>query len=65
MTMARTLAEKIAQLPADRRKAVEDRAADLIAEQRSQGDLRTAMSRTQVKVAQALKVGQGPDSRHL
>jgi DNA-binding transcriptional regulator YiaG len=64
MIMARTLAEKIQQLPAARRKKVEARAAELIAEEMSLRDLRKAMNRTQVEVAKALKVGQDTVSRY-
>lgn len=62
--MARPLAEKIQQLPAARRKKVEARAAELIAEEMSLRDLRKAMNRTQVDVAKALKVGQDTVSRY-
>ena len=64
MTMARTLADKIQQLPAVRRKKVEARAAELIAEELSLRDLRKAMNRTQMDVAKALKVGQDTVSRY-
>ncbi len=62
--MSRTLAEKIQQLPAARRKKIEDRAAELIAEEMSLRDLRRAMNRTQVEVAKILKVGQDTVSRY-
>lgn len=62
--MARTLAQKIQQLPAGRRKKVEARAAELIAEEMSLRDLRKAMNRTQVEVAKVLKVGQDTVSRY-
>lgn len=64
MTMARNLADKIRQLPAVRRKKVEARAAELIAEELSLRDLRKAMNRTQMDVAKALKVGQDTVSRY-
>lgn len=64
MTMARTLADKIQQLPAVRRRKVEARAAELIAEEMSLRDLRKAMNRTQVEVAKALNVGQETVSRY-
>ena len=64
MTMARTLADKIQQLPAVRRKKVEARAAELISEELSLRDLRKAMNRTQMDVAKALKVGQDTVSRY-
>ncbi len=62
--MARTLAEKIQQLPAARRKKIEARGAALIAEEMSLRDLRKAMNRTQVEMAKALKVGQDTVSRY-
>jgi len=62
--MARTLADKIHQLPASRRKQVEARAAELMAEEMSLRDLRMAMNRTQVEVAKVLKVGQDTVSRY-
>jgi DNA-binding transcriptional regulator YiaG len=64
MTMARTLADKIQQLPTARRKKVEARAKKLIAEEMSMRDLRRAMNRTQMEVAKALKVGQETVSRY-
>jgi DNA-binding transcriptional regulator YiaG len=64
MTMARTLADKIQQLPAVRRRKVEARAAELIAEEMSLRDLRKAMNRTQAEVAKALNVGQDTVSRY-
>lgn len=62
--MARTLTDKIKQLPAARRKQVAARAAELIAEEMSLRDLRKAMNRTQVEVAKVLKVGQDTVSRY-
>lgn len=62
--MARTLADKIRQLPASRRKKVEARAAELIAEEMSLRDLRKAMNRTQVQLAKTLNVGQDTVSRY-
>lgn len=64
MIVARTLAEKMQQLPAVRREKVEVRAAELIAEEMSLRDLRKAMSRTQVELAKILKVGQDTVSRY-
>jgi DNA-binding transcriptional regulator YiaG len=64
MSMARTLTDKIKQLPAARRKQVAARAAELIAEEMSLRDLRKAMNRTQVEVAKVLKVGQDTVSRY-
>jgi DNA-binding transcriptional regulator YiaG len=62
--MARILADKIQQLPAARRKKVQARAAELIAEEVSLRDLRKAMNRTQVELAKSLKVGQDTVSRY-
>lgn len=62
--MARSLTDKIRQLPSTRRKKVEARAAELIAEEMSLRDLRKAMNRTQVEVAKVLKVGQDTVSRY-
>jgi DNA-binding transcriptional regulator YiaG len=64
MIMTRTLADKIRQLPAARRKKVEARAAELVAEEMSLRDLRKAMQRTQVEVAKILNVGQDAISRY-
>ncbi len=62
--MARTLADKLQQLPAARRRKVEARATELVAEEMSLRDLRKAMNRTQVEVAKVLKVGQDTVSRY-
>lgn len=62
--MGRTLTQKIAELPAKRRKRVEARATTLIAEEMSLRDLRKAMNRTQVEIARALNVGQEAVSRY-
>lgn len=62
--MARTLADKLQQLPAARRRKVEARAVELIAEEMSLRDLRKALNRTQVEVAKVLNVGQDTVSRY-
>ncbi len=62
--MASTLTDKIQQLPPARRKKVETRATELIAEEMSLRDLRKAMNRTQVEMAKVLKVGQDTVSRY-
>jgi DNA-binding transcriptional regulator YiaG len=64
MTMPRTLADKIQQLPIARRRKVESRAKELIAEEMSLRDLRKAMNRTQVEIAKILNVGQVTVSRY-
>ena len=56
--MGRTLSNKLATLPAARRKTIEGRAADLIAEEMSLRELRRALGRTQARVAQDLGIGQ-------
>jgi hypothetical protein len=61
--MPRTLNEVIAALPESRRRKVEARAADLLAEEQSLQDLRVAMSKTQAAVARKLKIGQDSVSR--
>lgn len=61
--MSRTLDQVIASLPARRRRKVEIRASELIAEEQSLQDLRKAMARTQATVAKRLRVGQDSVSR--
>ncbi len=56
--MGRTLDEWIASLPADERRRIEARAAELIGEEMSLRDLRKAMKKTQVAIAKRLKVRQ-------
>jgi transcriptional regulator with XRE-family HTH domain len=62
--MARPLSERLAELPAARRRRVEARAAELIAEEMSLRDLRRAMGKTQAKVAADLGVGQDSVARY-
>jgi DNA-binding XRE family transcriptional regulator len=62
--MARLLNEKIATLPVARRRKVEARAAELIAEEMTLRDLRRAMGKTQAKVAAELGVGQDSIARY-
>ena len=61
--MSRTLEQVIASLSAKRRRKVEIRASELIAEEQSLQDLRKAMVRTQATVAKRLRVGQDSVSR--
>lgn len=61
--MARTLEDKIAALPAARRKAIAARTAELVAEEMTLRDMRKALGRTQVAVAKKLRVGQDAISR--
>lgn len=61
--MATTLKAKMKALPAKRRKKVETRAAELIAEELSLSDLRKARAKTQVAVAKELGIKQEGVSR--
>jgi transcriptional regulator with XRE-family HTH domain len=61
--MAKTLSEKLAGLDAKRRKKVEARTAELVAEEMSLRDLRKALGKTQVKMAKALGIKQEGISR--
>lgn len=58
-----TLDAMIAKLPAKRREAVEARAAELIAEEKTLRDVRKAMGLTQMHMAETLKIGQNNVSR--
>jgi hypothetical protein len=57
------LQEVLGRLPADHRKQIDARAADLIAEELSLRDLRKAMGQTQVAVAKKLGMKQESVSR--
>ena len=61
--MATTLQDKLQKLPADRRKRIEKRAAQLIAEEISLVDLRKAKELTQVRMAELLNIQQENVSR--
>ncbi|WP_297363416.1 helix-turn-helix transcriptional regulator [Acidiferrobacter sp.] len=61
--MARTLEQKMASLSPARRRKVEARTADLIAEEQSLRDLRCALTRTQEQMAKDLGIGQEGVSR--
>jgi hypothetical protein len=63
MTMGRTLNEVMVGLPKARRRAVEKRADELIAEELSLRDLRKALQLTQTDVAATLGKGQDEVSR--
>ena len=58
-----TLKERMAELSPARRRKVDARAAELIAEEMSLRDLRQALKLTQVQLAVALGVGQEGISR--
>ncbi len=62
--MARTLEQKIAQLPPKRRARVNARAAELINEEMSLKELRKALDLTQADLASRLGVGQDTVSRY-
>ena len=61
--MATTLDDKMKKLSAARRKRIEARAAELIAEEMSLRDLRRALRLTQERIAEALNIGQDGVSR--
>ena len=61
--MATNVREKIKSLSAVRRKKIEARAAELIAEEMSLRDLRRALTLTQVRIAETLGIGQDSVSR--
>lgn len=53
-----TLTERLSKLPPTRRKKVEARAKELVAEEMSLQDLRKARKQTQVRVAKELGINQ-------
>jgi hypothetical protein len=61
--MRRTLADIIADLPEGRRRKIEKRAQDLIAEEVTLQGLRRAKERTQAAMARKLRIGQDSVSR--
>jgi DNA-binding XRE family transcriptional regulator len=63
MTMAKNVNEIIRRLSPARRKRVEQRAAQLIAEEMTRQELRRALERTQVEVARKLGITQDGVSR--
>ncbi len=62
--MTISLSKKLEQIPADRQRKIEARAAVLIAEEMSLQELRKAMGKTQAKVAAELGVGQDSIARY-
>lgn len=61
--MERTLKRKLESLSPSRRKKIEARTAELIAEEKSLRDLRKALSLTQEHMAEVLGIGQESVSR--
>lgn len=61
--MPRTLNEKLDALPAERRRRIEARAANLIEQELTLRDLRKALDLTQTALAERLHVGQDTVSR--
>jgi DNA-directed RNA polymerase specialized sigma subunit len=59
----KTFDDKMKKMGAARRKKIEARAAELIAEEMSLRDLRQALRRTQLSVGEALGIGQEGVSR--
>jgi transcriptional regulator with XRE-family HTH domain len=62
--MVKTLNDKLATLSPERRRKIEARTADLIAEEMSLRELRRAMGKTRAKVAADLGVGQDSVARY-
>ncbi len=61
--MTISLEQMLAELPADRRERVEQRAAELIAEELTLREVRRARKLTQARVSKKLKIGQEGISR--
>ena len=61
--MGKPLDEVMAALPADRRRRVEARAGELIAEEMTLRDLRKAVGKTQAQLARRLRTPQANVSR--
>ena len=61
--MSTNVHKKIKSLSANRRKKIEARAAELIAEEMSLRDLREALTLTQQRIADTLGIGQDSVSR--
>ena len=62
--MGRTLSQKIALLPPQRRASIKARASELINEEMSLRELRKALALTQADIADRLGVGQDTISRY-
>ncbi len=56
--MATTLKEKLEQLPVERRKKIEERAAALVVEEMTRQELRLALKLTQKQMAELLQIDQ-------
>src|SRR5262245_26442168 len=63
MTMTKTLEQMMQEVSPARRKKIEQRAAQLIAEEMSLRDLRRAHKLTQERIAETLRIGQDQVSR--
>ncbi len=61
--MAKSLTQKLSQLPQERQQKIQARATQLIAEEMSLRDLRLARRVTQEKMAELLQIRQGSISR--
>lgn len=62
--MAKTLSEKLGEVSEVRRRQVRGRAQELIDEELSLRELRRALDKTQVEIAELLGVGQDAVSRY-
>lgn len=61
--MARSLKEKLSQLPPERRQKIEQRTSELVAEEMTRQQLREALKLTQEQMAQILQIDQANVSR--
>lgn len=61
--MARSLQEKLGELPQERQDRIHERAEEIEEEVKMLRDIRSAFSRSQAEVAQALGVGQAQVSK--
>jgi len=61
--MVTTLKEKLEQLPSWRRKKIDERSAELVAEEMTRRELRLALKLTQQQMAELLQIDQANVSR--
>jgi len=61
--MARTLKNKLSQLPPERHKKIEQRSAELVAQEMTRQQLTEALKLTQEQMAQILQIDQANVSR--
>lgn len=61
--MTKTLKQKLSELPPERRRQIEQRSAELLAEEMTRQQLREALKLTQEQMAQILQINQANVSR--